>query len=1126
MMRRILNGCSLRRFLLVFVLLLIFSVQFIQAQISSGGTPLSFTLALSPASIPTVTLAIRDNAVLRAQAKASEDQAIAAGSAIPYQVADVVDVHFDLKNSGKWETLPDGSRLWRLRIHSPGAEAIHLIYDDWRIPKYAELFVYNDHHTQVFGAYYTPADSLQTTGVTPIVAGDAVIVEYHVGTAAPEQGAISISRVLHHFRSMPDAGRNPLDAYGTSQPCNVNVNCPTGVPWSAQRNAVMLIFSPSGGSCSGALINNTRQDGNPYILTAAHCYPTGSGSGFLFQFKFQSPGCTNAPAADTLWIGTAYVQSRWTDSDFLLLYMANPPPMTCSPYFAGWDRTGNVPGGAISIHHPRADIKKISMKNSALFSTDWNGNFPGTHWGLNAWDTGVAEPGSSGSPWYNPAGLIVGQLHGGIDSMCNIDGVSKAGKFSSSWFGGGNSGNRLSDYLDPGVGNSGTLGGFQPVQPANDLPCNATAVTALPYYANGNTRFAVSNIANCQGASAPDVWWKLSVPCSTNVTVTTCGSYFDTELYAYRGNCNGYFEEIGCNDDDPNLYCQINPVPGASRLQFWAWSQPETYYIQLSGYGGQSGVYYLNITGVSTVGNDVCPGYIVTDLPYVCTGSTTCAVNQYTAVCAPENGSPDVEFRLIPTCNTWIDVSTCGSTFDTQFDIYELPYPGNCGSAGTLLGCNDDGGDCLLNPNASFLHTYVYANHIYDINLQGYSGASGYYRLSITPSVAGDNCSNALNIAALPYSHAWDTRCASNDFTGCVETGSGDMIYTYTPTNCHVCRAKLCGSGFDTSIRVLTGGACPGTTEVACNDDYCGLQSQLDFNARVGFTYYIIVAGFQSNEGPYTLDVSSIGYFIEPRDVCSGGVNISAVPFSTYGSTVCAGHEYQHCGATASNDVVYTLSMPACYDMTASLCGSSFDTQLDLRTGTTCAGATLLLCNDDSYCGNVYTLQSNISWQAQAGVEYYLMIYGYGGATGAFMLNVTGTPCVVAPDPVANFVVQVNAAAGEVVFNWDAAVQADVYHIYASPTAEDLFTPAHLYADVTGTSYTCPECFNLGPRYFFGAIAENYPVAAAVAPRDISGLTKTDAVQGPVDFTHGDPNPIVNEERAAPDKAQAIRSHD
>jgi hypothetical protein len=62
----------------------------------------------------------------------------------------------------------------------------------------------------------------------------------------------------------------------------------------------------------------------------------------------------------------------------------------------------------------------------------------------------VTEPGSSGSPLYNPAGRYIGQLHGG-PSVCGATGDNLSdyyGRFSLSWTGGGTDSTRLSNWLD------------------------------------------------------------------------------------------------------------------------------------------------------------------------------------------------------------------------------------------------------------------------------------------------------------------------------------------------------------------------------------------------------------------------------------------------------------------------------------------------------------------------------------------------------------------------------------------------------------------------------------------------------------------------------------------------------
>jgi hypothetical protein len=38
-----------------------------------------------------------------------------------------------------------------------------------------------------------------------------------------------------------------------------------------------------------------------------------------------------------------------------------------------------------------------------------------------------------------------------------------------------------------------------------------------------------------------------------------------------------------------------------------------------------------------------------------------------------------------------------------------------------------------------------------------------------------------------------------------------------------------------------------------CNDDYCGLQSQVDFYASADATYIVVVDGYSSATGSYVL---------------------------------------------------------------------------------------------------------------------------------------------------------------------------------------------------------------------------------------------------------------------------------
>jgi hypothetical protein len=224
--------------------------------------------------------------------------------------------------------------------------------------------------------------------------------------------------------------------------------------------------------------------------------------------------------------------------------------------------------------------------------------------------------------------------------------------------------------------------------------------------------------------------------------------------------------------------------------------------------------------------------------------------------------------------------------------------------------------------------------------------------------------------------------------------------------------------------------------------------------------------------------------------------------------------------------VMYTMQLPACYDVTASLCGSNYDTYLDIRTGLPCPGATLVTCNDDNFCGITYVSQSTVHWHSLADSVYRLLIHGYNGAAGSYVLNVTGTPCPVAPPPVVDMVTQFDIASGDVVLSWAATPGASLYNVYRSTDFATLFDPASLIASVTDPGYTCAGCINDAPRAFFGVIAANaaVPAVPASADRDLAARTKAEAVQGTITVSADDLYPEASVERAAPNKAAAFRT--
>ena len=389
----------------------------------------------------------------------------------PMRVGYTHNVDYNFHNSGRTDVMADGSRLWRLSLSSPGAYMLSVVFSRFNIPEGATLFVYNSDRSEVDGPYtneeYQKGNSYMTTAILP---GDEIIVEYYEPADALFHGEITIERVNHIYKDifrLKDAEKGYWgDAEGD---CHYNVACPEGDPWRDQiYSVVCLLISDNTGSyrCSGAMINNVRQDKTPYVLTANHC-STRSEATFNFVFEYQTFTCDGTSGYQTRMANGGVVVASagyqgvdgtlQNSSDFLLLKITGSIPnnVTSKLVFAGWDASGASSVGA-AVHHPGGDYKKISFPRLVASP----GGSYNKYW-VVAWYTnpnkGCTEQGSSGSPLFNANGLIIGDLSTGSSACDYPQGTDSYGKFSYSWTNNNNSNNarKLKPWLDPD--NTGTL---------------------------------------------------------------------------------------------------------------------------------------------------------------------------------------------------------------------------------------------------------------------------------------------------------------------------------------------------------------------------------------------------------------------------------------------------------------------------------------------------------------------------------------------------------------------------------------------------------------------------------------------------------------------------------------------
>src|SRR5258706_1613693 len=602
----------------VFILVLIAAALNLQAQINEGGTPIGVTNNL----VTQVTYVNMPSFNL--QQMQTED-AINDQQKGWWRFGFNHEVSLTQQNSGREIAMPGGGRLWLLGIRSAGALSINLAFKNFDLPAGAKMFVYSPDGSDVLGAFTRANNQQDGEFATELVISESVIIEYYEPQEVSHVGTFELFRVTHAYRGVADYVSR---AFGNAGSCQVNVACPSGVPWANEIKSVCMLVSGGNGFCSASLVNNVRQDGTPYVLTANHCGSSGFGT-WVFRFNWQSATCSNpasSPCSNSI-SGAIQVAAN-PASDFSLVRINSVPPANFNVYYSGWSNVNTTVPSVVGIHHPSADIKKISFAPNPTVSTQWNG---ADTWQVGPWTIGTTEPGSSGSPIYDPNHHIIGQLFGG-SSACGLPASQQIdfyGKFATSWNNGSMPSLRLRDWLDPDNTCATVLDGYDPnvALPSLDAEvlaiqnpvCNSascpSSITPSVLLRNRGTTALTSATINWQLDSNPVTTSSWSGNLATNATATitlpvinpTTGAHTYT---VYASSPNSSTDLNTGNDTAIASFTMISPttfnLPIAQSFQNatfpptnWTRINPDAGYqwqrhLSAGAYGGSPGGAYVN----------------------------------------------------------------------------------------------------------------------------------------------------------------------------------------------------------------------------------------------------------------------------------------------------------------------------------------------------------------------------------------------------------------------------------------------------------------------------------------------------------------------------------------------------
>jgi RHS repeat-associated protein len=214
------------------------------------------------------------------------------------------------------------------------------------------------------------------------------------------------------------------------------------------------------------------------------------------------------------------------------------------------------------------------------------------------------------------------------------------------------------------------------------------------------------------------------------------------------------------------------------------------------------------------------------------------------------NDSDDVWYIFTVTNTTQINISLCGSNFDTYLHLLD--------GGGNEIASNDDSGPLCSGLQSSIQITL--SPGTYSVVAEGYSDLYGNIVLGISSTglLPGTTLATAIDAGTLstPFT---DTK--NNSSSGCFQNlmgqPSNEIYYKFTLNASAEVSLSHCGTAFDTYMHLLDANG----TEIASNDDngpLCtGLQSSIRKVLNPG-TYYVVSEGYGYYSGDITTSLSAV----------------------------------------------------------------------------------------------------------------------------------------------------------------------------------------------------------------------------------------------------------------------------
>ena len=258
--------------------------------------------------------------------------------------------------------------------------------------------------------------------------------------------------------------------------------------------------------------------------------------------------------------------------------------------------------------------------------------------------------------------------------------------------------------------------------PPNDI-CDSfvTLTNGVPFVENTTYATELGDATvGCGIGIGHGVWFTLAAFGGQQVTISTCGSSYATDLLVYTNACSAFETPYTCSSGS-------NPFNCAGNLAGLSFIAPTnlTCYILVSGAGSAYGI--LNITANQPPPtNDVCSGAIqmLPGTTYFTNSIYASSIGDPVPSCVPSFGR-GIWYRYAPSVSGQVGITTCGSSFQTALAV----YTGSCGAL-TEVACSQNSGAYCASGRADINFNGIAGTNYY-VLAGGVNGAAGNLQIQI-----------------------------------------------------------------------------------------------------------------------------------------------------------------------------------------------------------------------------------------------------------------------------------------------------------------------------------------------------------------------------------------------------------